>query len=196
MSLRWRPPTLSLVWVGTLAFFVVEMSLLIAYGRRWYDRDAIEFFATIVGGAFALFAYLKGIQAERDREAGRYIERWNAPEMKDIKNRVRPFVEKRLNSADFALPAYKPDLDSDNLRGDIIFILGFFEEIAISIEQRSASEDRLQEFFGAVMPNGYDGLEEFVLHERDNGHDDDYYKPSQRVVERWTRVRRRDRLKG
>jgi hypothetical protein len=82
------------------------------------------------------------------------------------------------------------------LRGDIIAILGFFEEIAISIEQRNASEDRLNEFFGAVMPSGYEGLEDFVLAEREAARDDDFYKPTQRVIERWTKVRRRDRLNG
>jgi hypothetical protein len=108
MAWKWKPPTLSLVWVGTLAFFAVEMTLFVAYAAKWYDRDSIEFFATIAGGTFALFAYLKGIETERDREAGHYIERWNQPEMRVTVNRVRPFVEKTMKSKDFAGHSSRP----------------------------------------------------------------------------------------
>ncbi len=72
-------------------------------------------------------------------------------------------------------------------------ILGLFEEIAISVFAKSANEDRLKDFFAAVIPGGYDGFQGFVLADRKEGKDDDYYKVCQRLVERWTNVRRPDR---
>ena len=38
MAWKWKPPTLSLVWVGTLAFFAVEMTLFVAYAAKSFER--------------------------------------------------------------------------------------------------------------------------------------------------------------
>jgi hypothetical protein len=194
--MKWRPPAISLVWIGTLAFFLAEMPFWWMYAYRWYDRESIQFFATVVAGSFALFAYLKGIETSRDREAGKFIERWNSPDLRSIVNRSRPLVEQTVKSENYARPQYDSKTataDQTQLRGDIITILGMFEEIAIAVAQKHASEDRIKEFFGAVIPGGYDGFQAFILSERKQDKED-YYMPTQRLVERWTRKKRPDML--
>jgi hypothetical protein len=133
---------------------------------KWFERESIQFFATIVGGSFALFAYLKKIENSRDQEAGKFIERWNKPDLRSIVDRTRPFVERTQRSEDFARPKYSSagaTPTQTQLRGDIITILGLFEEIAISVQLKQATEDRLKEFFGEVIPSGYDGFQDLFL---------------------------------
>ena len=194
--MNWKPPTISLVWAGTLAFFLAELPLWWMYAYKWHDRESIQFFATVVAGSFALFAYLKGIETSRNRESGRFIERWNSPDLRSIVNRARPLVEQTIKSEDYARPKYDLATASQNktqLRGDIITLLGMFEEIAIAVAKKHASEDRLEEFFGAVIPGGYDGFQGFILAERKEDKQD-YYMPTQRLVERWTKKKRPDML--
>jgi hypothetical protein len=155
--MKWQPPTISLVWLGTVAFVLLEFTCLWMFHYKWFDRETIQFFATVVGGAFALFAFLKSIEQHRESNADKLIERWNNPELRIIINRARPLVEGTYKSADYARPTYdaiksKPEVTQ--MRGDIHSILGLFEEIAIAIFQRSVSEEKLKRFFGAVIPMG------------------------------------------
>ena len=194
--MKWQPPSISLVWIGTLAFFLAELPLWWMYAYKWHDRESIQFFATIIAGSFALFAFLKGIETSRNQEAGRFIERWNSPDLRSIVTRSRPLVERTLKSEDYARPKYDPakaSADQTQLRGDIVTILGMFEEIAIAVAQKHASEDRIKEFFEAVIPGGYDGFQGFILSERKEDKQY-YYIPTQRLVERWTKIKRPDML--
>ncbi|MGH9592703.1 MAG: DUF4760 domain-containing protein, partial [Bryobacteraceae bacterium] len=115
-------------------------------------------------------------------------------ELRAIVDRSRPLVEQTTKSEDYGRPKYDQATASERqaqLRGDIITILGMFEEIAIAVDQKHASEDRLKDFFGAVIPNGYDGFQGFVLAERKIDKED-YYLPTQRLVECWTHKKRPD----
>lgn len=142
-----------------------------------------------------LFVYLKTIEGTRIQAAERFIERWNKPDLRAMIDRTRSFVEGTIDSAQFGKPTFvssKASQQDAQLRSDMIMILGFFEEIAIAVKTRSADEDRLKMFFLAVIPGGYDGFQGFILCERKQDKDSDYYIETQRLVERWTRVRRPD----
>jgi len=195
--MKWQPPSISLVWLGMVAFVVLELACLWMFCYRWFDRETIQFFATVVGGAFALFAFLKGIEQHRESNADKLIERWNNPDLRIIINRARPMVEGIYDSRNYARPTYdaitsQPEITQ--MRGDIHSILGLFEEIAIAIFQRSVSEDKLKRFFGAVIPMGYDGLQGFILAERKEDKRNDYFREAQRLVERWTGTKRPEML--
>jgi hypothetical protein len=195
--MKWQPPSLSLVWLGTILFVVLELACLWMFHYNWLDRETIQFFATIVGGAFALFAVLKSIEQHRESNADKLIERWNNPDLRIIINRPRPLVEGIYQSADYARPncdALKSKPEITQMRGDIHTILGLFEEIAIAIFQRSVSKEKLKRFFGAVIPVGYDGLQGFILAERKEDKRHDYFREAQRLVERWTGTKRPEML--
>jgi hypothetical protein len=195
--MKWRPE-ISLVWLGTILFFAAELVLFwlfITHPSKDY-RENIQFFASIVGGGFALFAYLKGLEVERGKTADNFKERWSRTDFRVSVNRTRAVVEKKLASKDYGRPTFDPANATDaqiQMRGDIIAVLTFFEEIATSVAAKKASEDELREFFGAVLPTGYDAFEGFVLAERNFTKEFEYYKPTQLLVERWTNVRRPDR---
>ncbi len=165
------------------------------YNFKWFDRESIAFLATVTAGAFALFAYLKGIEEKRSQAADGMIQRWNDPDFRAIIDTTRPLVEKDKNSADLDRPKYSlksSSSDETSLRGKMQTVLGFFEEIAICVFARTADEEKLKAFFEAVIPKGYEGFEDFVLAERRADNDFEYYRQVQKLVERWTNVRRRD----
>jgi hypothetical protein len=187
--MNWRPPAISLVWLGTIAFLVIEMPLTLAFIFKWYDPENIKFVATVAGGTFALFGFLKKIEEGRFKAADKFIERWNRPDTKPILQRSRPVVEGALHSVDFARPLYvaaTATKEQTEIRSDIIQVLGFLEELSIAVTSKSADEERLKKFFGSVVPGGYAGLEGFVLAERTADREHGYYREAQRLVERWT----------
>src|ERR1700683_2676697 len=64
------------------SFIVVEIGLLIAFHfQADRNRATLVFVATIAAGAFALHAYLAGIEERRVEHAHRLIQRWNTAEM-------------------------------------------------------------------------------------------------------------------
>ena len=195
MPTKIKIPPLSVVWVTISLFALVEACLWWMYNYRWFDRESIAFLATITAGAFALFAYLKGIEERRSQAADRLIERWNAPSFRVIVDATRPLVERDKDSSELGRPKYvlKTASAADTvLRGHMQAVLGFFEEIAISIFAKTADEEKLKRFFEAVIPTGYDGFEAFILAERGQDKDPTIYKECQKLVERWTDVRRKD----
>jgi hypothetical protein len=98
-------------------------------------------------------------------------------------------VEGALKSVDFARPLFvaaTATKEQTEIRSDIIQVLGFFEELSIAVTSKSADEERLKKFFGAVVPGGYAGFEGFILAERTADKDHGYYREAQALVERWT----------
>jgi hypothetical protein len=195
MPKKIKIPPLSVVWVATSLFALVEAWFWWMYNYKWFDRESIAFLATITAGAFALFGYLKGIEEKRSGAADKLIERWNAPSFRAIIDAARAIVERDKDSSELGRPKYslKTASAADTaLRGNMQTVLGFFEEIAISIFVKAADEEKLKRFFEAVIPTGYDGFEAFILAERAMDKDPTIYKECQRLVERWTDVRRKD----
>lgn len=188
--MRWHPfRSLSFVWVITIVFFLIELGIGWTFAYRWYDRDTLKFAATVTGSTFALFVFLKKIEQDRILVAEKLIERWNKPDIKPILERCRPVVELTLKSKDYGRPTYvagTAEIGATLIRGDIIFVLGFFEEIALAVTSGSGDETRLKNFFGAVIPRGYDAFEGLVHAERIADNEHDYYRPVQTLVERWT----------
>ena len=188
-------PPLSVAWLATCLFALAEAVLWWMYNYRWYDRESIAFLATITGGAFALFAYLKGIEEKRSHAADKLIQRWNDPSFRSTIDAARPVVERDIDSSNFGRPKYDYKTatpDQKKLRGDMQTVLGFFEEVSISVFVRTADEEKLRRFFGAVIPSGYEGFEQFILAERRADRDPAYYREAQRLVERWTKVHHPD----
>jgi hypothetical protein len=195
MPAKIKIPPLSVVWVTTSLFALIESWFWWMYNYKWFDRESIAFLATITAGAFALFVYLKGIEEKRSQAADKLIERWNAPSFRVIIDATRAIVEGDKDSSELGRPKYalKTASATDTaLRGNMQTVLGFFEEIAISVIVKTADEEKLRRFFEAVIPAGYDGFEAFILAEREIDKDPAIYKECQKLVERWTDVRRRD----
>ena len=191
--MTWRP-RISLVWLGTCSFAALELMCLWAYHFRWYDRESILFLASITGGAFVLYSYLRGVEDKFSQAADKFVERWNTSMVPTIKA-TRPFVEGQLASARFARPVFdyaSASAEQIETRSQIVTLLNFFEEVSISVLNRSADEDKLRRFFGEVIPAGYKAMEEWILAERKKDNDTAYYLEAQRVVERWTGVKRRE----
>ena len=103
---RVRLPPLSVAWLATALFALAEAWLWWMYNFKWFDRESIAFMATVIGGAFALFAYMKGIEEKRSQAADGLIKRWNDPGFRTIIDATRLLVEKDKDSAELGRPKY------------------------------------------------------------------------------------------
>jgi len=141
-----------------------------------------------VGGAFALYTYLQGIEDRRAKYSQELIERWNRAEMLPFRATLRALTEKRLNPADLArtLGQQLPP-DIDGTRANIVTILNFFEEVAIAARTNSANEMRLYEFFDSIVRQTYSHLEDWVRAERKIDNEVHYYSELEALYGKWTK---------
>lgn len=187
--------SISLVWMGTGVFLLLEFCCLWVYHFRWYDRDSILFFATAMGGAFALFSFLKGIEEKRREFAQELIKSWSEPDMQSAIKAIRRYAQGATGSEAYARPAFDADVavEADKATRDEIFaILNFFERICLAIRLKSADEETLKRYYVTIIEKGYIGVEPFILSERGYLGDREAFREVQLVVEKWTGIRRRD----
>jgi hypothetical protein len=179
---------ISIVWLVVAPFVLIECGLFLFYLSVGHEaHEAIVFGASIVAGAFALFSYVKGIDERRTQAADRIIERWNNPDLSQIKRCVREICEGLFDPSRVARSPKGEALSEDalKLRADVVAILNIFEEISLLIRSSSANEEKLQRYFGPVMIQAFNNLRPWIENERKLDNEDAYYCEFEAVVLRW-----------
>ena len=116
-------------------------------------RQTLQFAAVLVGAAVAVFTLLLGRQTRRVSAALRFIERWNSPELVDLRKGLRDLLRDAekldpITDADSSIKA----LDR---RTTTVWILNFFEEMAIAIQSGEVEETILKDFFRTAALKSY-----------------------------------------
>ena len=151
------------------------------------QRTVIAFGGTVVGAAFALFAYMEGIENDQSKAVDKLFERWNSPTMiqhKDLGRDIRRGVldpmtlARSSQSTAFSAPA-------KTQRTDLLGLLSFYEEISLAIRMHSAGEEKLRRFFEPAMVQTYTKVEEFIKRERSVDNVLTYYVEFEEVVRSW-----------
>lgn len=178
-----------LVWLVVGSFCLIEMLILWAFHRAGDEhwRQNYVFGASLVAGAFGLYSYMKGIEEERSQRADKLIERWNNPTLAALKNRLRAVIEQQLDPSSIMRNAKGVQLTKDILeaRADLIGLLGFFEEMALAIKNRTADEGKLKSFFESAVSQSFGNLEQWIVNERKVDNDYTYYVELQWLAQRW-----------
>jgi len=126
------------------------------------------FAGTVLAGAFALYVYLRGIEDKRRETAGRLIERWNGPDRYELKKIMKMIADERLDPSTLSRKR-KGEVQPDDIleqRLKVTAMLNFYEEMAISVKDRSANEDKLFDFFSNVLEDAYFRLLQYIENER------------------------------
>jgi hypothetical protein len=71
-----------------------------------------------------------------------------------------------------------------------VTILNFYEEMAIAALQKSANEDRLYEFFDAIVGKSASKLLGWIEHEQRLDNEPDYYCEFLKLTARWRQRKR------
>jgi Domain of unknown function (DUF4760) len=182
---------ISIVWLVVAPFVVIECALFLFFLHVGHEaHEEIIFGASIVAGAFALFSYVKGIDERRTQAADRIIERWNNPDLSQIKRCVREICEGLFDPTRVARDAKGTPLAEDalKLRADVVAILNIFEEISLLIRANSANEEKLRRYFRPVMIQAYKNLRPWIENERKLDNEDAYYCEFEAVVLKWKEV--------
>jgi hypothetical protein len=169
-------------WLIVGLFLALEGILVIIYNyHNDHDRAAIAFTATVLGGAFALYTYLQGIDERRTQSAHHLIERWTKPDMISMRATLMDIMEGRLDPA--KLTRGDPAMQESRLL--IVSVLNFLEEISIAVIKRTANEDRLKDFFSSITEQSFAKLEDWIKHERKIDNEPAYYCEFEKLVARW-----------
>ena len=178
-------------WMVVGLFVIFETVMLIGFHfRNDRDRATIVFGATVIAGGFALYTFLQGIEERRSRNAQELIQRWNSAELVPMRLVLREITENRLDPDTLKRPA-KGEItaETDEKRGRLVTILNFYEEMAIAALQKSANEDRLYEFFDAIIGQSAAKLQGWIEHEQRLDNEQDYYCEFLKLADRWRRRR-------
>lgn len=156
------------IWARVGLFIAIEGVLLVVYHfQPPAIRETIIFGATIVGAAFALYSYLRGIEDRRLQEAGRMIERWNAPDRSDIRKTMNDIAEGHIDPKTLGrIEKGRKILESEEVkRLHVIAALSFYEELAIRIFENNLDEERAYRFFKTVVDQAYETLMSWIENE-------------------------------
>jgi hypothetical protein len=181
-SAKWVQYRLSAKWVLLVLFLVVEFGLVRAFHHATKDnRETIAFGATVVGAAFALYTYMRGIDESRAQVSHHLIERWTSPDMVPMRAVLMDILEKRLDPSTLV----RANKDLYDKRNSVVSILNFLEEVSIAVHRKAASEGRLRDFYGAIVRNSHDQLMVWIDTERDLDGNDKYYIEFEKLAIRW-----------
>lgn len=176
------------IWLTVGLFLSIELVLLCGFAR-FDDRNraVVLFGATVVGAAFALYSYLHRTQEHRFAEAGKMMQRWNAPDRIAIRTVVADVTDGNfdLTRIERKRPGQTFDEQTHKLRIQILSVLNFYEELAIGIFEKSIDEDRCFRFFHAMAEQAWASLGEWIQKERDVDHTQAYYREFESLVMRW-----------
>jgi hypothetical protein len=174
-------------WVVLTLFLAIELVLVyVFHNHSDRDRATIAFSATVVGAAFALYTYMKGIDEKRAETAHAFMARWTSPDMVHFRLVLLDILEQRLDPMDLD----RKDLALQEKRCAIVSILNFLEEVSIAVHRRAASEDRLKDFYSIIVQQSYGKLEPWIKRERSIDNAPDYYYEFQKLAEQWRTPRR------
>ena len=173
-------------------FVIFETVMLVAFNSQTdRNRATIVFGATVIAGAFALYTYLQGIEERRAQHAHQIIQRWNSAEMLPMRLVLREITEDRLDPDTLKRSARgEISAETDEKRGCLVTILNFYEEMAIAALQKSANEDRLYEFFDAIVGKSASKLLGWIEHEQRLDNEPDYYCEFLKLTARWRQRKR------
>jgi Domain of unknown function (DUF4760) len=169
-------------WIIVGLFLLLEGILVVIYGYHDdHDRATIAFTATVLGGAFALYTYLQGIDERRTQNAHHLIERWNNADMMSIRLVLLDVMENRLDPKNVT----RNDPAILERRSHIVTVLNFFEELSIAVIKKTANEDRLKDFFSSIVQQAFAKLEDWIRAERKTDNEPAYYCHFEVLAERW-----------
>jgi len=165
--MRLEIPRVPLI-VGLFVFLEAAVLYLFAREQSDHTRGVYLFAGTVLAGAFALYVYLRGIEDKRRETAGRLIERWNGPDRYELKKIMKMIADERLDPSTLSRKR-KGEVQPDDIleqRLKVTAMLNFYEEMAISVKDRSANEDKLFDFFSNVLEDAYFRLLQYIENER------------------------------
>jgi hypothetical protein len=170
-------------------FLLTELVVLRLFAKEPSDhvRATYSFTGTILAGAFALFAFLRGMDDKRMDASARLIERWNAPDRYELRRVMKLISEEKIDTNTLAR-ATKGQTQSDEvlaLRMKVIAMLNFYEELAICVKDKSVNEDKLYDFFDNVLSEAYTRLKSFIENERKIDGSNAYYCEMEWLALRW-----------
>lgn len=169
-------------WIIVGLFLILEGILVVIYNYHDdHDRSTIAFAATVLGGAFAFYTYLQGIDERRAQNAHHLIERWNAADMMGIRLVLLDVMENRLDPKNLT----RNDAAVLEKRSHIVTALNFFEELSIAVLKRTANEDRLEDFFAAIVQQAFAKRDEWIKSERKADNEPAYYCQFEKLVAKW-----------
>lgn len=169
-------------------FLLSETVLLWVYNEENdRTRATILFAATIVAGAFALYSYLHRIQEHRFSEAGRMMQRWNAPDRVAIRTVMAHITEGNFDICRIERKTQGHVFEDDDhkLRIQVLSALNFYEELAIGIFEKSIDNERSRRFFYSISNQTYDALESWIRNERKVDRTQSYYMEFENLIRRW-----------
>jgi hypothetical protein len=171
--------------IGLFGLFEAVMLIGFHY-QNDRNRATIIFGATVIAGGFALYTFLQGIEERRSRSAQQLIQRWNSPEMLPLRLVLREITENRLDVDTLKRPA-KGEIseEMDHKRAHLVTVLNFYEEMAIAALRKIANEDRLYEFFDAIIRQSATKLRGWIEHEQAFDNEQEYYCEFLTLAERW-----------
>lgn len=172
-------------------FLVSEGALLVVYhfGGSALQED-IKFGATVVAAAFALFELMQKTQHDRYESSGKFIERWNDPQLGEIRKQVREILTDALLLDPLIKKSERTDqfnLEQKTLRGQVIGVLNFFEEMAIAVGERRADEKYLHRYFSTTVDLVWNKLEPWIQADRRFG-ESSYWCEFERLAKGWSRA--------
>lgn len=134
-------------------------------------REAIKFAAALLGGATAVYSLLVSAQSTRNAAARKFIERWTDPGFADYRKAISELA------------------DSNSLAGlnrqMILAILNFWEEIAIAVLSKEASEALLRDFFRSAAVKCFLVTKDWIAEQRIKHNQPSGYIQFERLFERW-----------
>jgi len=174
-------------WIIVGLFAIIEAALLVSFHYQDdHNRATTVFGATIVGGAFALYTYLQGIEERRAKYAQDLLERWNRAEMLPVRAVLREITENRINPSELMRTANGSPTDAvDAKRACVVAVLNFSEEVAIAARTKAANEHRLYDFFDAIVRQAYAKLEDWIKNERRIDNEPQYYCEVEALYRKW-----------
>ena len=149
-------------------------------------QPSIGFGAIALAGAFTLFEFLQKTQHDRYESAGRFIERWNEPDIQDVRLQLREILTDALvleplirrSEHDQFTPGQK------TARGQVIAVMNFFEEMAIAVHTQRVDERYLYSYFGETVRQVKIKLEAWIIADRRFGHKS-YWCEFEQLAGRW-----------
>jgi lantibiotic modifying enzyme len=151
----------------------LEILLFLQYRRlnSAKPQETIQFLATLIGGAAALFSYLTSIQDKRAEMASKFAERWNQPSHADIRDAAYVFVRERdqakLASISSPSKGHKFCEEQRKQRKALLTYCNFYEEMAVALRFSRADEAELMEYFLTPTVETYEAVEKWILNERE-----------------------------
>ena len=170
-------------------FLLCEGILFFVYCLHPAWNENIKFGAAVVGAAFALFEFLQKSQHDRSESAGEFIKRWNDPILDTLRKEIRsilidalllePLIQKSEN--------HVFTQDQKDKRSQLIGVLNFFEELALSIHKKRADERYLYDFFSVTVKLVWTKLKPWIDEDRRFG-DPSYWDEFEDLANRWEKA--------